>query len=98
MSRSDHGEGSTLNRRITRRAPPDGDRQRITGAEVMWQGELMDIVTGSIPLNLTLPALASKAYRTSDETVRVRLAGPLGSGIEVDVWFDIREEAVRDDY
>lgn len=78
----------------------------------------MDIVCGSVPLSVTLPATADKVYRTTDDTIRVRfgngmndglrallLAAPDGSprtdplgNVTMDVWFDLEEEVIRDDY
>ena len=65
----------------------------------MWQGELVDIITGAIPLNFTLPASASKMhFRTTDDSLRVRFGSGVGKSITVDFWFDITEEVVGDDY
>lgn len=86
-------------RKVTREEVPGEDKKRVKGAEVMWQGELQDILTGSIPLNFTLPATASKEhYRTADDSLRVRLGSGVGEGISVDFWFDIVEEMIQDDY
>lgn len=94
-SRFSKGE---MKRLVTRREVPDTDRERIKGAEVMWQGELADIITGSIPLNFTLPATASKMhFRTSDDSLRVRFGSGVGASISVDFWFDLTEEIIRDD-
>lgn len=91
-------EGGEMKRVITRKEVPNTDRQRVKGAEVMWQGELSDIITGSIPLNFTLPATAGKMhFRTSDDSLRVRFGSGVGKSISVDFWFDLTEEVVRDD-
>ena len=64
----------------------------------MWQGKLADIITGSIPLNFTLPATAGKAhFRTSDDSLRVRFGSGVGRSLSVDFWFDLTEEIIRDD-
>jgi hypothetical protein len=77
---------------------PGTDQQRVKGAEVMWQGELVDIITGTIPLNFTLPATAGKMhFRTSDDSLRVRFGSGVGKSISVDFWFDLTEEIIRDD-
>jgi hypothetical protein len=86
------------NRQVTRAAVDGTDATRIKGAEVMWQGELLDIVSGTLPLNLTLPATGGRMFRTSDDALRVRLGSGVGTTISVDIWFDLVEEAVRDDY
>ncbi|MBI1307438.1 MAG: hypothetical protein GC181_12625 [Bacteroidetes bacterium] len=92
-------EESEFKRMISRSSVPDTDRQRITGAEVMWQDELVDIITGTIPLNFELPATASKMYfRTSDDTLRVRFGNGIGNSVTVDFWFEINEEIIKDDY
>ncbi|WP_413935516.1 hypothetical protein [Nitrospira sp. BLG_1] len=89
---------------ITRReVPARGDNrydtQRVRGAEVMWQGEIVDIITGAITLNFTLPATATKMHvRTVDDSLRVRFGSGVGKSVSVDFWFDITEEVVRDDY
>lgn len=72
-------------------------RVRRRGADVMWQNRAADIVLGSLPINLELPALAGRQYRTSDEALVVRFGGMLGHDVEVDIWFDMQEEWVRDD-
>lgn len=101
----DEGNGYTrfeegeMKRIITRREVPNTDKERIKGSEVMWQGELVDIITGAIPLNFTLPATASKMhFRTADDSLRVRFGSGVGKSVAVDFWFDITEEIVRDDY
>ena len=90
---------SGSHRRIERSAIEGTDRQRVKGAEVMWQGELADIITGAIPLNLTLPATAGKMYfRTADDSLRVRFGSGVGRSLAVDFWFDVTEEILKDDY
>jgi hypothetical protein len=89
---------AVTNRRVTRSAVDGTDTNRIKGAEVMWQGELVDIVSGTLPVELTLPATGARMYRTSDDALRVRLGTGVGASVSVDVWFDLVEEAVRDDY
>jgi hypothetical protein len=84
---------------VTRRELLGRDKERVRGAEVMWQGELVDIITGSIPLDFTLSATASKMYhRTADESLRVRFGSGVGKSISVDFWFDMVEEVIHDDY
>jgi hypothetical protein len=87
------------NRVVTRKEVPGTDAERVRGAEVVWQGEAVDILSGTIPLNLTLPATASKRHaRTFDETLRVRIGSGVGRSASVDIWFELSEEMVRDDY
>jgi hypothetical protein len=87
-----------MKRELARAEVPD-NQSRVRGAEVMWQGRVTDVVSGAIPLNILLPALATKgAFRTSDESIRVRLGSGVGTGITVDFWFDVTEEMLRDDY
>ena len=86
------------NRLVTHKEVPGSDAQRIRGAEVLWQGEVMDILSGTIPINLILPATADKnPARTYDETLRVRIGSGVGSSVSVDIWFDVVEELIRDD-
>jgi hypothetical protein len=88
-----------MKRKITHSEVPDSDKQRMKGAEVMWQDELVDIISGTIPLNFDLPATGSKMFfRTSDDTLRVRLGNGVGKSVSVDFWFDINEEIIKDDY
>jgi len=88
-----------MKRKITHAEVPETDKQRMKGAEVMWQDELVDIITGTVPLNFDLPATASKMYfRTSDDTLRVRFGNGIGKTVSVDFWFDINEEIIKDDY
>lgn len=84
-------------RRVERRAVPAAAAQRVRGAEVMWQGRLVDIVTGTLPVDLVIQATASRMYRTSDEALVVRLNGG-SADVTADVWFDVVEEPVRDDH
>jgi len=108
------------NRKVTRELLMPGTiRHRRAGVSVHWQERPLDIITGSIPLKVTLPATADKIYRTSDEAIRVRFGNGVADGIRslyqanpaavysecesnesltMDVWFDIQEELVKDDY
>jgi hypothetical protein len=90
-------QSSTSTRRVERREVADAD-QRVRGADVVWQGQIVDIVSGSLPLDITLPATAGRMYRTSDDSIRVRLGTGIGDALTVDVWFDVIEEPVRDDH
>jgi hypothetical protein len=91
--------GDSKIKRLVTREPDTANSQRVTGAEVMWQGQLNDILTGSIPLNFSLPATAGKEhYRTADNSLRVRFGSGIGKSISVDFWFDILEEVIQDDY
>jgi hypothetical protein len=74
------------------------EEQRRRGGDVTWQGEYVDIVTGVIPIGIRLPASSSDVYRTTDEAIRVRFSAPPDSNLRVDVWFDVIEEAAKDDY
>jgi hypothetical protein len=86
-------------RRVIKRSAVEGtDGRRVKGAEVMWQGQLADIITGSIPLNFTLAPTAGKMYfRTADDSLRVRFGSGVGKSISVDFWFDVAEEMLKDD-
>lgn len=84
-------------RRVARSEDVDAPRERLRGAEVMWQGEILDVVTGTIPINLFLPASAADEFHNIDDALRVRLSG-VGPELTFDVWFDIVEEVVRDDH
>jgi hypothetical protein len=87
-----------MKRQVTRAEVPD-NQSRVRGAEVAWQDQVTDVVSGAIPLDIVLPALATKdAFRTSDESIRIRLGSGVGAGITVDFWFDVTEEMVRDDH
>lgn len=91
-------EAGQSRRLLARQAVAGTDRQRVKGAEILWQGELVDIVAGSIPLDFTLPATGGKLhFRTSDDSLRVRLGSGVAESVVVDLWFDIVEEMVRDD-
>lgn len=95
-TRTEYPEGTMI--RQVRREAAGNDTERVKGAEVMWQNQLVDIVTGTIPLNAMLPATAGNIYRTTDEVIRVRLGGGFRDSLSVDFWFDVREEVIRDDY
>lgn len=90
---------SKSRRIVTRKEVPKRDNERIRGSEVMWQGKIQDIVTGSVPLNITLPATATKMnYGTADNTIQVRFNSGFSSSVEVDFWFEIIEEGITDDF
>jgi hypothetical protein len=98
-----HGSNMYLGGRMIRTIKrelnqPGTVRKRKAGAEVMWQDSLTDIVVGKVPLNITLPATADNMYRTTDHSVTVRLGSNLSQALSVDVWFDVAEEIVREDY
>jgi hypothetical protein len=64
----------------------------------MWQDKIQDIITGSIPLNFTLPATATKMnFRTADDSLRVRFNSGFSPSIQVDFWFELTEETIKDD-
>jgi hypothetical protein len=91
--------GGEMKRIITRREVPNTDMERVRGAEIMWQDKIQDIITGSIPLNFILPATATKmSFRTADDALRVRFNSGFSPSIEVDFWFELTEETIRDDY
>ena len=88
------------NRIVTHKEVPGTDVQRVRGAEVLWQGEAVDILSGAIPLNFMLPATTNETQR-AHLIIRYRIASVAGSGfrlVSVDVWFDIVEELIRDDH
>jgi hypothetical protein len=95
-SRTDFQEGLMI--RKVKRDPDYDVGERRLGAEVAWQGQPVDIVTGSIQLGAQLPATASNIYKTSDERIEVRFGGAIGASLAVDVWFEVIEELVKDDY
>jgi hypothetical protein len=87
-----------MKRIITRREVPNTDKERVRGAEVMWQDKIQDIITGSVPLNFTLPATATKMnFRTADDSLRVRFNSGFSPSIQVDFWFELTEETIKDD-
>ncbi|HEV2706431.1 MAG TPA: hypothetical protein VGV59_10940 [Pyrinomonadaceae bacterium] len=91
--------GGEATRHITRREFRDpAQTERARGVEVKWQDGFVDIVAGTIPVGVTLPATASQSYRTADEMLLVRFGKGIGQSLKVDVWFDVLEEVVRDDY
>ena len=92
------GLDSKSRRIITRKEVPNTDKERVRGAEVMWQDKIQDIITGSIPLNFTLPATATKMnFRTADDSLRVRFNSGFSPSIQVDFWFELTEETIKDD-
>jgi hypothetical protein len=93
------GIGGEIRRTLIREPnQPGTEMQRRKGAEVVWQDQRQDIVIGSIPLGISLPAIASRLYSTSDIAVMVRFGGGMGGETLMDVWFDVDEEVIRDDY
>ena len=97
LVRSDHDDGRAI-RHVTRKLRlPGTEKQRVRGAEVHWQGRPADIVVGTVPLGVTLPATAGKMYGNLDESIVVRFAG-LPADVSLDVWFDVKEQVLRDDH
>ncbi|MEL6768159.1 MAG: hypothetical protein AAFP17_13335 [Pseudomonadota bacterium] len=95
---NDDGVAGRLKRTVVRDLQRPGTRRRRqAGVNVHWLGRPVDIVSGTVPLAVALPATADKIYRTSDEAVRVRFPNGVGD-LLVDVWFDVIEEVIRDDY
>jgi hypothetical protein len=89
---------SELKRIVTRRELSDRDNERVRGAEILWQDKIQDIITGSIPLNFILPATATKiSFRTADDSLRVRFNSGFSPSIQVDFWFELTEETIKDD-
>ena len=87
-----------MNRMVKRELNQPGTiKERKRGSEVMWQGKIMDIVTGKITLGISLPATGSNFYQNADQSIRVKISG-YSSDIELDVWFEVTEEAIREDY
>jgi hypothetical protein len=91
-------DGGLQDNLITRQIPDDQGlaQQRLIGAETMWNGNVLDLVIGVIPTSISLPALNESGFRTTDEALRVGF-GCRPRKLDVDVWFDLREELVRDD-
>jgi len=87
-------------RRIIRRAEVEGtDRDRLRGAEVMWQDKIVDIVTGTQPLDLAISAYSERRLQhTADEYIQIRISGGTMENLTFDFWFDVLEEAITDDY
>jgi hypothetical protein len=83
---------------LTRSAPKDDSTrgERLTGTEVMWNRRITDVLIGTIPIGIELPAHQEVGYRTTDESVRVSFTG-LTPELMVDAWFEAYEELVRDD-
>ena len=91
--------GGQIYRGITRTLNLPGTlKNRRAAVEIYWQGRAVDIVTGSIGVNILLPATSGKIYRATDDSLCVRFPNGIPPDIEMDVWFEIDEEIVRDDY
>lgn len=83
---------------VERREVPGTDQQRMRGAEIMWNGEAVDIVLGQIPLDVSFPALAERGNGAHDESLRVRFGNGIGPDIRVDFWFEVQETEISDDF
>ena len=82
-----------------------GRTARADRGRVYWQGEALDEITGSLPLGIRLPAAADYTYSTTDQSLRVTFGTGPGQSRDpardfttLDIWFEIDEEPVRDDY
>jgi hypothetical protein len=109
---------SEMNRTVKRDLlQPGTERERTAGVNVHWQEKPYDIITGTLPLSLNLPATADKMHEDRDESLRVRFGNGMSDGLAglaaggkdkpehrrdgsiiMDIWFDVKEEEVRDDY
>lgn len=89
------GEHKQIIRREIAEGAPDRDR-RITGAEVVWNGRVTDLIVGVIPLGIELAATNESGFRTTDEVIRFSF-GRITPAVEFDVWIELTEEVVRDD-
>ena len=87
-----YDDGTTVRRVIER------NRKRERGAEIRWQGGFVDILTAKIPINMTLPAAGSEFYENTDQTFIVRITNDSDPALELDVWIDVIEEEIQDDY
>jgi len=76
----------------------DRKRDVLSAPEIMWQGRYVDIVSGRIPLALAMEALGSHLQGNPDVAVIVRCLGLNSVNVRADIWFDLTEEEVRDDY
>ncbi len=88
-----------LGRHVTRNLLQQGtERKRRAGVNVFWQREPQDIISGMIPLNITLPATADKMFGDSDQSVRIRFPNGISPNLQADFWFEMDEELVKHDY
>lgn len=98
QSRSDLLESQADRRSVRTYNYQDGTQKRRThGAEVQWQGTLRDIVLLRIAVNVMLPATGGRTSDNTDHMVRVRFGRVPPEGLDIDVKFEIAEEAIRDD-
>lgn len=105
--------GGIHNREVVRDLlRPGTRRERTPGVNIHWQEQVLDLVVGAVPLSVSLPAMADKVYAARDEWVRIRFGNGMRDGLRtllidqpsgepdvvMDVWFDLKEEVVQDDY
>ncbi len=83
---------------IERREVPGTDKKRLKGSEIVWQDRARDIVLGTVPINLTFPALADSSAMAPEDLLRVRLGNGVGNEIDVDFWFETSETEYNDDF
>jgi hypothetical protein len=76
----------------------DRKRNVLNSPDIVWQAAYVDILTGRIPLPMTLDAIGSRVYQNTDVAIVVRCLGLNSPNVQADVWFDLEEEEVRDDF
>lgn len=89
-----------------RAVDPDSiERHRIKGPQIHWQGGPKDLITGSVSLDVAFPGTAGKMYQNADDSIRFLIGVPSPrpdpddpDSVTIDVWFDVVEEVVRDDF
>lgn len=89
--------GGESKRVIERKAVPSTDLDRIKGNEVVWQGQPRDIIVGTIPLGMEMPALANQMRRGVRDALAVRFGSDLREDVDIDIWYDVSEAPVWDD-
>jgi hypothetical protein len=94
--RSEVESGSSSRTVTTERQLDQGEQRRATGPQVRWRGRYVDIITGSIPVGVTLPSPRAETYDDLDQSISVEFDN-IAADIEVDIWFDVTEHIVPDE-
>ena len=93
-----YGDGLMLRTIVRYPDQPGTEKERRAGVEVFWEGRGADIVTGSLPVGVQMPALAAEMYESADREVRVVFYGSPVADASIEIWFSGREIAIREDY
>jgi hypothetical protein len=64
---------------------------------VVWGSEVTDVIVGTLPISVVIPARSDDPHVTEDQLVEIEL-GDVPLNMIADFWFDVVEREVRHDF